>query len=334
MSAPTLFETTDCKIDGKMLAQLAQLCSPDLPAATTTMIGDFAFNEICLGVKETDNFKNILLSFREDTHAHYVDDVIARMKKVAADKKCNVMKQLAAATDAEYTRLCNVFFLRVRHFEVTRISTHQIIGRIVSFPDQVSDDYGNNLQTRDEKCMNPGKALHADTATALKTVYLGYGQGATMAQILGCLNDTECIVFDGTLCAEVLLRSTFSNPLPEHIKKPEPKEGEENKEDTHAWHVISYSLELVGARYAAAIPAALEIAAEAAEGKELDDEAAAYLEKRSGNKITGLVSEALTTRFNQTSKFSTTSLSTLLGEYMTAIRPCAYPYPAPANKAK
>lgn len=348
-----LFGAPDCKLTNKMLGHIASMVTPDLPANNTSMIGDFAFSEICISDVEASTLRDTIIALRNGPNPGYIHEVLDRL----AGEKSKAVAKVAESIEAEYARICKVFFLRSRCMEVSRVSTNEVIGRIISFPDQISDDYGNNLEPRGEKGMNPGKVAHAYNSGERKgaTLYIGHGQGATMAQICACLNDEQCIILDGTITSELLTQNFFQNELPKTVKMEERQGGDRE------WNILFESLEVVESRLAAGIPAVMEVAKEVAqkqaaeraeeakkkreeerkegkpqppkkEGPSDAEVAATYFEKRITNKLSGLVNSAALTRFQGSGKFPASAISNFVTEYTTIVSTSNYPFQLPAEE--
>ncbi|CAD2218041.1 hypothetical protein AGDE_05676 [Angomonas deanei] len=238
MTTPYLFGTEDCKVDNKLVSALCHMCTPDKAVDKTSLFGDFAFSEMCVSDEMTLEHKKALEAIRAPIQGDFINRVVEELRSKGDSKPA--LAKLADAIDGEYKRLLKVFFLRVRCFIVIRNSTNEPIGRIVAFPEQIADDYGNNLDEHNETGMGKMKVLFAQQSNKSRigtTLYVGHGAGATMAQICGCLKDEPAVTFDSTYLSEILTRNIFREELPKKFELAERKEGE------FPWNILSYYFE-------------------------------------------------------------------------------------------
>ncbi|KAG5498728.1 hypothetical protein JKF63_03016 [Porcisia hertigi] len=341
----TAFGAEDFKIDGRFLSSMAFLCSPDKPVETSTVIGSYAVNEICVSDAETADIKMYLGTLRSAGQAAYVRKVAAEIRLAARAEGDQAAAEAADAMEAEFCRLKKVFFPRVRSFIVVRVDTGKSVGRIVTFPDQISDDYGNNLEERSEQGFNQHKVNQSHVADALKTVYMGHGQGSALAQVCACASGRQVIVFDGTTLSDLLVH----NAVQHKCVKLEPLADDEAEED---WHIIHYRTEASAKRQDAAakaiITAAHKIDAEekaaaeaakeaeaklngdinnkAAAEEEEDNLAEEWLKKCEWNTIGGIIPAVAQNRFLRTGRYNAKALSDMMVDHTVLLQASHDPY--------
>lgn len=342
---PYLFGTPELKVDPTILSVLTSMCTPDKPFERTGLFGDIAFSEVCLSDNDTIKIKECIELLRTDEQKGYVSDVLDALQERAKKDNSPLLEKLTTATETEYKRLCKAFFIRTRCFIVIRNSTHAVIGRVIAFPDQISDDYGNNLDEHNEKGLNTVKVVRAKEAFESRvgsTLYLGHGQGATLAQLCACVADEPAVIFDPTFLSEVLLRNAFRDELPKKFKM-EPR-----KEAQFPWNVLSYFYEGALLQYLPVVSPAIEVVAaelakrkeekeggeekkegaeeeQKAEKKEVE-QAEAFFAKRTTYLANGVLSPSLSSRAEKTNRYAASMLSDIYTDSMTKVKPGSYPY--------
>lgn len=325
----TLFASApDLKLTPKMLSALANMCSAEKPFEDTILIGDFAFAEICVSDEETKELKDIFNTLRNDDAKSFVGQLVDAANAKAKEARKPALAKVAEAMDAEYRRLVKTFFIRVRCFEVYRNSSGASIGRVIAFPDQFSDEYGNNLDAHTEEGMHLGRVSHAKKSKALfsSTVYLGHGQGAAMAQYCGFLKDEEAIVFDSTPLGEAIVQHAVTRKLPDEVQAAPRKE---SPRDCNVKH---FYLEATAKPMESVQPKVVEIIA-SVHAANLDggdekqaEQAKSYFAKRCTCKVAAVLSAAVATRAEKTGRVPAAAWSDMLNAHMTTIHMAPSPY--------
>ncbi|KAK7201115.1 hypothetical protein NESM_000172200 [Novymonas esmeraldas] len=352
MPAPTVhtaFGVEDFRIDARFLSSVAFLCSPDKPVETSTVIGNYALSEICVSETEAGDINMYLDTLRSPGQASYVSKVIAQIHVAAEQSRNRAAAEAADAMEVEFARFKQVFFLRVRSYEVLRVDTHESIGRIVTFPDQISDDYGNNLDPHSEQGISKTTVERAKGAENLPTIYVGHAQGAAMAEICACAAGRQAIIFDGTTLSELLVH----NAVQQGRVHLDALDGDAQKE----WSILHYRTAASASRQDATakvtIAAAKKIdaeekaardaaiAAKAADGKKngevkSKDEAAKeaeqqkaaenWLKKSEWNTIAGIIPAVAQTRFTRTGRYNAKALSDMILDYTASMQAAHDPY--------
>ncbi|KAG5473220.1 hypothetical protein CUR178_03139 [Leishmania enriettii] len=343
----TAFGTEDCSIDARFLSHMAFLCSPDKPVETSTVIGKYAVSEICVSEAEAADIKMYFETLRSPGQTAYVSKLTAEMHRAAAACGDSAMAEAADAMMAEYKRFKSVFFLRMRAFVVIHVEKNETVGRILTFPDQISDDYGNNLDEHSEQGINQAKVSQAQFAERLPTVYVGHAQGAAMAKLCACAYSRQAILFDGTTLSELLVH----NAVEQRCVQPEPMDDEEKR-----WNLIHYRTEafakkqdatakatMVAAKKIDAEEKAAREAAMAAKeeeekksgayaiqvAKKAEDDyyaAQVWLQKSEWNMIGGIIPTVAQTRFARTGRYNAKALSDMFVDYTVSLRASQDPY--------
>ncbi|CAC9514605.1 hypothetical protein, unknown function [Leishmania infantum JPCM5] len=348
MPAPavhTVFGVEDFKIDARFLSHMAFLCSPDKPVETSTLIGSYAMCEICVSEPETADIMMYLDTLRSPGQQAYVGKVTSEMRQAAGASRNTAVAEAADAMDAEFARLKSVFFLRVRSFVVIDTETNETVGRVVTFPGQISDDYGNNLEEHSEHGANQIKVVRAHTAEELITVYIGHGQGAAMAQLCACASGGQAIVFDGTTLSELLVH----NAVQHKCVKSEPIDDGVERD----WHILHYRSEAWAkkqdATVRATVAAARKIDAEEKAANEAAREGKGPEAKKKGESTTraaekedcsaekwfkkcewitvgGIIPVVAQCRFARTGRYNAKALSDMITDYTASMQAAEDPY--------
>lgn len=344
MSAPkihALLGASDLKLSSKTLSILSFMCSPDKPVDAANTMGDIAFSEICISDVESADISVFLDTLRSPGQTRYVSKLVAAIRQEGQQTRNRALVTAADAIESENARILKVFFLRARAYQVIRVSTDEVIGRIVAFPDQISDDYGNNMEVRTEKGIYNTKVNCAHDAAFLPTVYVGHGQGSAMAQICGFATGQPAIILDGNVLSDVLVQNAVAHKC---VKGEAPSVERD-------WNVIHYQTEACEKRYGATDVKVVEVAKQIlAEEKAAEAKAAEKAKKENGGakanekpedegypaekyfgvqewqKVTGVISSAATSRFERTGRYPSSVLSDMFVNYTTIIRPSAAPY--------
>lgn len=349
-AAHTLFGRADLKVDARLLSNLAFMASAEKPVETPTLIGGYAMSEMCVSDAETADIKMYLNTLRSEGQQDFVSQVVAKLRAQVAQSRNHAVAAAADAIESDFARLVKVFFLRVRSYEVIHVESEESVGRIVCFPDQISDDYGNNLEERTEAGVIQSLVDRARGAEKLATVYVGHGQGAAMAELCGCAAGRQAIIFDGSLLSSLLV----FNAVTHKCVQSEP----EDDGVPHDFNLINYRTEATAKKHDAVVKAltqaveevhaeekAAEEAAEAearkkGEEKKKDDKnderkkkeeeqqkaAVEWFENREWYKIGGIVSAAANKRFESTGRYNAKALSDMLVDYTASVRPTEDPY--------
>ncbi|KAG5472452.1 hypothetical protein LSCM1_03851 [Leishmania martiniquensis] len=342
----TAFGAEDFHIDGRFLSHMAFLCSPDKPVETSTVIGNYAVSEICVSEAEAADIKMYFDTLRSPGQAAYVRKVMAEMRKGGAACDNGTVAEAAEAMATEFQRFESVFFVRVRAFLVIHVESNETVGRIVTFPDQISDDYGNNLEEHSEQGISQSKVVLAQNAEQLPTIYIGHAQGAAMAQLCACAYSRQAIVFDGTTLSELLVH----NAVEQKCVRPEPMD-----EGEKSWHIIHYRTEAFAKKQDATAKATItaarkvdadERAAKAAKGTKVEEEkktgefaakaaqkeeedyraAKAWFKKCEWNTVGGIIPAVAQTRFTRTGRYNAKALSDMMVDYTVSMRAAHDPY--------
>ncbi|EPY23756.1 hypothetical protein STCU_07484 [Strigomonas culicis] len=266
---------------------------------------------------------------RTDALKNYVSDVLDAMQERAKKEKSPLLEKLAASMEVEYKRICKAFFVRARCFIVVRTSTNAIIGRVIVFPDQVSDDFGNNLDEHNERGLNALKVVRAKDTFETRvgsTLYIGHGQGATLAELCAAVADEPAIVFDPTFLSEVLLRTVLDDTLPEKFAM------DERKEVPFPWNVLYYLHEGPLLHYLPVVPLALDVLkaqlAQRNPGNVTKEQQQlnTFRAKRTTFKASGVLPSSLSSRAEKSCRYHATMLSDIYTDSMTRIQPIKHPY--------
>lgn len=349
-AAHTLFGRSDLKVNARLLSTFAFLASSEKPVETPTLVGDYAMSEMCVSDAETADIKMYLDTLRSEGQQDFVSQIVQKLRAQAAQSRNHAVAATADAIESEFARLVKVFFLRVRSYQVIQVSTDSPVGRVVCFPDQISDDYGNNLEERSEAGIIQSIVDRSKGAEKLPTLYVGHGQGAAMAELCGCAAGRQAIIFDANLLSTLLVY----NAVTHKCVQSEPEDGDM----PHEFNLINYRTEASAAKQDAVIKAVKkaveEIAAEekaaeeaaAAEAKkkgaepkkedknderrkkeeEREKAAAEWFENREWYKIGGIVSPAASSRFERTGRYNAKALSDMMVDYTASIRATPNPY--------
>ncbi|CBZ28911.1 hypothetical protein, unknown function [Leishmania mexicana MHOM/GT/2001/U1103] len=348
MPAPAVhsaFGVEDFKIDARFLSHMAFLCSPDKPVETSTLIGNYAICEICVSEGETADIMMYLDTLRSPGQEGYVGKVTSEMRKAAAASRNTAIAEAADAMDAEFARLKSVFFVRVRSFVVIHTETNEVVGRILAFPGQISDDYGNNLEVHSEHGANQMKVARAHIAGGLTTLYIGHGQGAAPAQICAGASGSQAILFDGTALSELLVH----NALQHGCVQWEPLDDEVKGN----WGILHYRTEAwakkQNATASATIAAARKIDAEEKGIREAVGEGKVFGAKNTGEStinatekedrsplnwfkkcewitVSGIIPVVAQCRFARTGRYNAKALSDMIIDYTASMQAAEDPY--------
>jgi hypothetical protein len=352
MSAPaahTLFGLADLKVNARFLSNIAFMASAEKPVETPTVHGDYAMSEMCVSDAEMADMKMYLDTLRSAGQQDFVSQVVAKLRAQVAKSRNYAVAAAADSIESEFARLVKVFFLRARSYEVIKVSTEEPVGRIVCFPDQISDDYGNNLEERNEMGVLQSLVDRSRNADRLPTVYVGHGQGAAMAELCGCAAGRQAIIFDGNILSTILV----FNAVTHKRVQSEPEDGDV----PHEFNLINYRTEATAKKQDAVVKAiqqavedvyAEEKAAEEAaaanakkngevkkdekseERRKKEEEqqqaAVAWFENREWYSIGGIVSAAASQRFDRTGRYNAKALSDMLVDYTASVRPSEDPY--------
>ncbi|GET90838.1 hypothetical protein, unknown function [Leishmania tarentolae] len=344
-TAHSVFGVEDFKIDARFLSHMAFLCSPDKPLETPTVMGGYAMSEICVSEPETADIKMYLNTLRSPGQAAYVSKVTSEMRQAAARSRNTAVAEAADAMDAEFQRFKSAFFVRVRSFLVMHTETNEIVGRIVTFPGQISDDYGNNLEEHTEHGAKETKVTRAHVAEGLTTVYIGHGQGSAMAQLCAFASGNQAIIFDGTTLSELLVH----NAVERKCVKSEPI----NSDVERKWHILHYRSEawakkqdttaritLTAAKKIDAEEKAAEEAANESKVSETknagqltdtsaedeDISAKDWFDKLEWHMIGGIIPVAAQHHFTRTGRYNAKALSDMIIDYTASVRAAEDPY--------
>lgn len=349
MSAPaahTLFGRPDLKVNARFLSTIAFLASAEKPVETPTLVGDYAMSEMCVSDAETADIKMYLDTLRSEGQKDFVSQIVAKLR---AQSRNHAIAAAADAIESDFARLVKVFFMRVRSYQVIQVSTDEPIGRIVCFPDQISDDYGNNLEERTEAGIIQSIVDRSRGAEKLPTVYVGHGQGAAMAELCGCAAGRQAIIFDGSVLSSLLVY----NAVVHKCVQSEPEDGDAPRE----FNLINYRTEAVAAKQDAIVKPIQKAVEEIAAAEKAEEEAAAaearkkgevkkedknderrkkeeakekaaaeWFENREWYMIGGIVSAAASSRFERTGRYNAKALSDMLVDYTASVRPTPNPY--------
>lgn len=339
-AAYTLFGAADLPVNARFLSNIAFLTSPDKPVETSTVVGNYAISEMCVAEGEAADFKMYLDTLRSAGQAAYVSKIAAEIRQ-ANSRAAN---ETAEALESEFARFKKTFFLRVRSFQVLSIATGEPQGRIVTFPDQISDDYGTNLDVHNEQGISQSMVNRAQGAEALPTVYVGHGQGSAMAQLCACASGNQAIIFDGTTLSNLLV----GNAVAHQCIKSEPV-----AETERQFNVIFYrtnaSASKQDATLAAVDAAAKKVAAQEAKEAAAAKAAAEAEARKNGQQIPkpeeedksaedffktveyisigGIIPAAAQARFNKTGRYNAKALSDMFVDYTASVQAAQNPYP-------
>ncbi|KPI90199.1 hypothetical protein ABL78_0717 [Leptomonas seymouri] len=345
MPAPavhTLFGFPDLKVNAHLLANLAFMASSDKPMESPTLSGGYAMSEMCVSDAETAELKMYLETLRSNGQKTFVSRIVEKLRGEAAQTRNQAVAAAADTIEADYARLLKVLFLRARSYDVIKVSTDKPVGRFVCFPDQISDDFGNNLEEHSEAGVIQSLVARSRDADKLPTVYVGHGQGAVMAVLCGCATGSQSILFDGTILSTLLV----ANAVEHKCVQCEPDECPVPRE----FNLINYRTEAMAKKQDAVVKSILKAAGEvkreekAAEARkngeekkenkkderDLKDEeqqkaAAAWIESSEWYKIGAIVSPSASGRFEKTGRYAAKALSNMLADYTATIRPSENP---------
>ena len=348
-AAHTLFGHADLKVDARFLSNLAFMASSDKPVETPMSVGDYAMSEMCVSDSEAADFKMYLDTIRSVGQEDFVSKVVTKLRAQAAQSRDHAVAATADALECEFARLTKVFFLRARSYQVIKISTDEPVGRVVCFPDQVSDDYGNNLDEHNETGIIQSLVDRSHGAEMMPTVYVGHGQGAAMAEVCGCATGRQAIIFDASLLSTPLVYNAVRHKCvqsdPEDVDVPHEfkliyyrTDATAKKQDA-IFKTFHKAVEEVYAEEKAAEEAAAAEASKKGEAKKEDknDErrkkeeeqqkaALEWFENPEWYQIGGIVSAAASSRFERTGRYNAKALSDMLVDYTASIRPAKDPY--------
>ncbi|KPA83292.1 hypothetical protein ABB37_02959 [Leptomonas pyrrhocoris] len=349
-AAHTLFGLADLKVNARFLSNVAFMASADKPVETPTLIGDYAMSEMCVSKAETEDLKMYLGTLRSDGQKKFVSQVVEKLRAAAAQTRNRAVAAAADTIESDFAHLAKVFFLRVRSYEVIKVSADKSVGRIVCFPDQISDDYGNNLEEHNETGIIQSLVDRSHNADKLPTVYVGHGHGAAMAEVCGCATGRQSIIFDGSILSTLLVLNAVTHKCV--LSEP----GDDDV--PHEFNLMNYRTEATITTQDAIIKpiqtAAEEVLAEEkaeeeaaaeeankngggkkeekadAESKKKEDEqqkaAMAWFDNRVWHKIGGIVSPAASNHFERTGRYNAKALSDMLLDYTASVRPAEDPF--------